>query len=108
MGLRDWIAGLLSGRKGGADPLASLVDQLRQRRAELEQASVRLGFIGGTGSGKSSLINALLGRTVAQEGVVPTAHAVEGEEYEAEGMVLVDLPGFGAVDRLMRFLPVEG
>ena len=69
---------------------------------------MRLGFIGGTGSGKSSLINALLGRTVAQEGVVPTAHAVEGEEYEAEGMVLVDLPGFGAVDRLMRFLPVEG
>jgi hypothetical protein len=108
MGLRDWIAGLLSGRKGGADPPASFVDQLRQRRAELGQGSVRLGLIGETDSGESSLINALPGRTVAQESVVPTAGAVEGQEYEAEGMVLADLPGFGTADRLMRFLAVEG
>ena len=69
---------------------------------------MRLGLIGGTESGESSRINARPGRTVAQEGVVPTAGAVGGEEYEAEGMVLVNQPGFGTADRLMRFLAVEG
>src|SRR5262249_39461248 len=101
MGLRDWIAGLLGGKKGD-DGLASLVDQLRRRREELERASVRLGFIGGTGSGKSSLINALLGRAVAQEGVGPTSHPVAGEESEAEGRLPVARPGSGAVGRPLK------
>jgi hypothetical protein len=30
---------------------------------------------------------------------VPTGHAVEGEEYQLDGMTLVDLPGSGAIDR---------
>src|SRR5437762_312369 len=96
------LAKRVLGRGKGEQGPEAVADQLRQWKEELDGARVRLGFIGETGVGKSSLINAMLGRAVAREGVVPTGHAPEGEEYELDGMALVDLPGAGAVDRPFR------
>src|SRR6185312_8385262 len=56
-----------------------------------------------TGAGKSSLINAIYGRPRARVGVVSVEHPPEGEDYEVDGVRIVDLPGAGAVIR-----PVAG
>src|SRR4051794_14760487 len=97
MTLWNVVRGLVRRHKGeGPEAIA---DQLKRRQEELEGAKVRVGIIGATGAGKSSLINAMLGRPLAPEGVVPVAHALEGEGDELDGITLVDLPGAGAVDR---------
>jgi energy-coupling factor transporter ATP-binding protein EcfA2 len=48
---------------------AALADQIRDRRGFLGQTLV-LALAGGTGSGKSSLLNALAGRRIAETGVL--------------------------------------
>lgn len=85
-------------RKGG-NPLRTILEELHKRRQELESASVRIGFIGEAGVGKSSLINAILGRPVAPVGATTVAHDPEGEKYQYDGVTLVDLPGTGVPER---------
>ena len=85
-------------RKGG-NPLQAILEELRKRRQDLESASVRIGFIGEAGVGKSSLINAMLGRAVAPVGSTTVAHDPEGEKYQYDGVTLVDLPGTGVPER---------
>jgi predicted GTPase len=86
------------GKKGG-NPVQSLVEELHKRRQELESARVQIGFIGEAGVGKSSLINAMLGRNVAPVGATTVAHNPEGEKYQLDGVTLVDLPGTGVPER---------
>ena len=88
----------LFGRKG-ENPLQTILAELHKRRQELESASVRIGFIGEAGVGKSSLINAILGRNIAPVGATTVAHDPEGEKYQYDGVTLVDLPGTGVPER---------
>jgi len=85
-------------RKGG-NPVQTLIEELHKHRQKLEAASVRIGFIGEAGVGKSSLINAMLGRPVAPVGSTTVAHDPEGEKYQYDGVTLVDLPGSGVPER---------
>ncbi len=86
-------------RKKGGNPVEGILAELHQRRKDLESATVRIGFIGEAGVGKSSLINAMLGREVAPVGATTIAHNPEGEQYEHNGVTLVDLPGAGVPER---------
>lgn len=88
----------LFGRKG-ENPLQTILAELHKRRQELESATVRIGFIGEAGVGKSSLINAILGRNIAPVGATTVAHDPEGEKYQYDGVTLVDLPGTGVPER---------
>jgi len=80
-------------------PIETIAAELLKRKQDLDATTIRLGVIGMTGAGKSSLINAILGRPVARVGVVTVEHPPAGEEFEVEGFRLVDLPGAGAVSR---------
>jgi len=63
-------------------------------REQFEQATVRLGIIGESGSGKSSLINAIVGKEVAPVGAL--VETTQGpQEVPVDGLTLVDLPGCG-------------
>jgi predicted GTPase len=110
MNIRSWLEHAVLSRLGGLaqsvglkrHPSApqgtgadkSIIERLRTMRQELEQATVRLGFIGESGSGKSSLINAIVGKPVAPVGaLVETTRGPQ--EVPVDGLVLVDLPGCG-------------
>ena len=65
----------------------------RQRIEEFQKTQVRCGLIGPSGSGKSSLINAIAGERVASVGVVETTN--DPLEISHRGITFVDLPGCG-------------
>ena len=68
----------------------------RREEKEFESATVQGGIIGVTGTGKSSLINALAGRDIAEVGVGETTGVVsEISTYEFHNIILIDLPGVG-------------
>lgn len=55
---------------------------------------VSVALFGQPGSGKSSLVNKLVGEKVAEVGV-ETDKTIEAATYEAKGLRFVDLPGYG-------------
>lgn len=67
---------------------------IRDRLDKEEKQQVVIGLFGPGGAGKSSLINALVGRKVAKVGV-PTDVTVAEEDIEHNGLCFRDLPGFG-------------
>lgn len=66
---------------------------LRHELESLEREKVRIAVIGRSGTGKSSLINALCGSKVARTGVTETTD--EPREYEWGGLHIIDCPGCG-------------
>jgi len=73
-----------------------VLDSIREEAKEFDQASVQCGIIGVTGTGKSSLINALAGKEIAEVGVKETT-GIQSEisSYNFRNIILVDLPGVG-------------
>lgn len=67
--------------------------EMKDRLSSFENTRVRIGIIGNSGTGKSSLINAILGEDVANVGIVETTRAEHEHHYR--GMIFVDLPGCG-------------
>jgi GTPase Era involved in 16S rRNA processing/uncharacterized protein (DUF697 family) len=71
--------------------LQDLIDTLNRMKAEYENSKVKCGIIGMSGSGKSSLINAIAGEKIAQVG--STEQTLDPQEYQHGGLYFVDLPG---------------
>lgn len=69
-------------------------EQMREELDKQSKTMVSVALFGQPGAGKSSLINALVGKKVAQEGV-ETDTTVRAASYEHNGLKLVDLPGYG-------------
>ncbi len=73
------------------DTLKRIQDALH----ELESTPVKVAFYGASGTGKSSLINALIGESVAYVGPETDA-TIEPQFYQwGDHIILGDLPGFG-------------
>ena len=73
--------------------IRDFASRCRERIEEFEKAQVRCGLIGPSGSGKSSLINAIAGERIARVGVVETT--TDPLEISHRGITFVDLPGCG-------------
>lgn len=78
----------------------SIEDVIRNIKAQVdlwENTEVKIAVTGQSGSGKSSLINAIAGSKIAPVGFVETT--MEPKEYKTDnGIILVDLPGCGTAN----------
>jgi small GTP-binding protein len=75
----------------------SIEDESQKIRRKLDEeanTTVSVALFGQPGAGKSSLINKIIGRHVAEVGV-ETDKTVEAGVYEANGLQFSDLPGYG-------------
>jgi predicted GTPase len=69
-------------------------EEIRKRAEQAEYVPVRIALFGQPGAGKSSLINAIVGQTLAPVGVENDV-TTERADYEWNGLYLSDLPGYG-------------
>jgi GTP-binding protein EngB required for normal cell division len=78
----------------------SIEDVLKNIKAQVdlwENTEVKIAITGQSGSGKSSLINAIAGAKIAPVGFVETT--MEPKEYKTDNVIiLVDLPGCGTAN----------
>ncbi|WP_174910177.1 GTPase [Burkholderia diffusa] len=72
------------------DDAQKIQEKLNQERDTI----VSVALFGQPGAGKSSLINMIIGKDVAEVGV-ETDKTVNEASYEANGLRFVDLPGYG-------------
>ena len=68
--------------------------ELKEKIEKVAQEKVKIAFFGQPGSGKSSTINAICGRHVAQVGIT-TDTTVEVQIIEQGEVIFIDLPGYG-------------
>ena len=69
-------------------------ERLRRELEKLDEVRVRVALFGQPGAGKSSIINALIGREVAETGA-HTDTTTDAHKYHHDGVDYTDLPGFG-------------
>ena len=69
-------------------------EKIRRKLDEENGTTVSVALFGQPGAGKSSLINKIVGKKVAEVGV-ETDKTVEAASYEVKGLRFVDLPGYG-------------
>ena len=67
---------------------------IRNQYEEIQSVKVSLALFGQPGAGKSSLINCLVGKKVAEVGTKNDI-TQEASSHEWNGLYLVDLPGYG-------------
>jgi len=75
------------------DLIRDFAEKCREKISEFDKTKIRCGLIGPSGSGKSSLINAIVGEKVAAVGVVETTNGPQ--EFCHRGIIFTDLPGCG-------------
>jgi GTP-binding protein EngB required for normal cell division/uncharacterized protein (DUF697 family) len=77
----------------------NITQALEKCKADLENfknAKVKCGIIGRSGTGKSSLINAIVGQQVSAVGEIETTMTIS-EPIEHKGLLFYDLPGSSTV-----------
>lgn len=75
--------------------ISEALREIFQRKDEYEKTRVRIGIIGESGSGKSSMINAICGEYIAPVGVVETTKEPQAFEVPNSIVTYFDLPGCG-------------
>jgi GTP-binding protein EngB required for normal cell division len=70
------------------------IDSIKEELEKLNNTQVKIALFGQPGSGKSSLINALIGEDVAKVSQ-ETDTTISEDPYKWEDLVLTDLPGYG-------------
>jgi len=73
--------------------IQELAAKLLQAKNEYDSVQIKCGITGVSGSGKSSLINAIAGERIAKVNVVE--QTTDPQEFHHGGIVFVDLPGVG-------------
>jgi GTP-binding protein EngB required for normal cell division/uncharacterized protein (DUF697 family) len=81
--------------KNPEDLILEFAEQCRRKISEFDETEVRCGLIGPSGSGKSSLINAIAGKKISPVGVVEMTS--EPQDFVHQGIIFTDLPGCGTV-----------
>jgi GTP-binding protein EngB required for normal cell division len=70
-------------------------EKIRRKLEEDKATKVRVALFGQPGAGKSSLINKITGKKNLAQAGVETDKTTKAKEYEANGLIFVDLPGYG-------------
>jgi predicted GTPase/uncharacterized protein (DUF697 family) len=77
----------------GNQHISEIIENLKKEYDAIKKAIVNIAISGQSGSGKSSLINAIVGKKVAQVGITETT--LEIKKYTSNGIHFSDLPGCG-------------
>lgn len=72
-------------------------ERIKKQLREEERSIVSVALFGQPGAGKSTLVNKMVGKKVAEAGV-ETDKTVSAASYEANGLRFVDLPGYGTTN----------
>ncbi len=73
----------------------SKLDEIRQNAEKAEKTPVYIALFGQPGAGKSSLINAITGQAQLAKVGVENEATDKRQDYEWNGLILSDLPGYG-------------
>ena len=77
------------------EQLFDFIKQFQKEKEAFENARVRIGIIGESGCGKSSLINKFAGEYISEVGVTETTNEPLNYAAKDTGVIYTDLPGSG-------------
>jgi GTP-binding protein EngB required for normal cell division/uncharacterized protein (DUF697 family) len=73
--------------------ISTIIENLKKEYEAIKNTTVNIAISGQSGAGKSSLINAIVGRKVAEVGITETT--LDIKKYTSNGIHFSDLPGCG-------------